>query len=164
MFDGGVFWGLLIIVLGLLLVIKQLFNLDMPVTKITFGFFFLLLGIKILFFNNWNFLNVSTSHDVIFGSNTMIYNEEEDEYNVVFGEGKLDLTELTQSPEDKIEVNAVFGEMKVYISKNTKLIIKQDAAFGSVKVEPDKHKDVPKTITVKLKANAVFGSLRVVRE
>jgi hypothetical protein len=40
MFDGGVFWGLLIIVLGLLLVVKQLFHLDMPVSKNHFWILF----------------------------------------------------------------------------------------------------------------------------
>ncbi|MDD2331344.1 MAG: hypothetical protein PHI68_01685, partial [Candidatus Cloacimonetes bacterium] len=46
-FFGNMFWGILIILLGLSLILKD-FNINIPLFKIFFGLIIILFGIKLL--------------------------------------------------------------------------------------------------------------------
>jgi len=45
---AGLFWGLILILIGIGIVIRVVFNIDFPVVKFLIAFFFIFIGIKIL--------------------------------------------------------------------------------------------------------------------
>ena len=46
---AGLFWGAFLLLLGVALIIKVVFNVDFPVFKVLVGIFLVLIGFKVLF-------------------------------------------------------------------------------------------------------------------
>jgi len=133
---AGMFWGILLILIGIGIVIRVVFNIDFPIVKFIVAFFFIFLGIKILL-GNFNFWKVR--HD----ENTTMFGErrikgldtEHKEYNVIFGSNMIDLRDIDLSQGSKeIEVNVIFGSTDIKISENTPIRIKAEAVFGSAQM------------------------------
>jgi predicted membrane protein len=133
---AGMFWGILLILIGLGIVIRVVFNIDFPIVKFIVAFFFIFLGIKILI-GNFNFKNVH--HD----ENTTMFGErriegldaEHKEFNVIFGSNMIDLRDIDLSQGSKeIEVNVIFGSADIKVSEKTPLKIKAESVFGSARM------------------------------
>ena len=46
---AGIFWGAFLLLLGVALIVKVVFNVDFPVFKVLIGIFLVLLGLKVIF-------------------------------------------------------------------------------------------------------------------
>ena len=169
MFSSGIFWGLFIIAFGLIMLIKHFFNFDLPVFRIMFGIFLILLGLSVLFSHPKSIIHTD-DQSVVFGNKGMFYEDGQKEYSAVFSNADLDLTAIDKVVEHKIEINCIFSEMTVYLNKGTKVILKSDAVFGSVNTpEPEISLQASDSIevivpTVKIKASAVFGKINFIRK
>ncbi len=134
---AGLFWGILIILIGISIIIRVLFNVDFPIFKILLGFLFLYLGLKILT-GSFGFKGFKgEENDVIFGEKIFseIADEENPEYNVLCGKGTFDFREINLSEKStKIKINTVFGGSVIKIKKDTPLKIKADAVFAGAKL------------------------------
>ena len=169
MFNSGIFWGIFIIAFGVVMIIKHLFSLDIPVVKIMFGVFLILLGFSVLFARP-KFMIHSDDHTVVFSNKGLTFHENEDEYVSVFSNAELDMTSIDKVIDETIEINSVFSEMTVLLNKETKVNLRSDAVFGSV-TKPDAEivKEVPDSVettipTINIKATAVFGKITFVRK
>lgn len=171
---AGMFWGILLILIGLGIVIRVVFNIDFPIVKFIIAFFFIFLGIKILL-GNFNFWKVR--HD----ENTTMFGErringidaEHKEYNVIFGSNVVDLRDIDLSQGSKeIEINVIFGSSDIKISEKTPVKIKAEAVFGSAQMPNGntasfgstqyKTESFSKdTNYLYIKADAVFGGFQV---
>ncbi len=171
----SMFWGLLLILIGLSLVIKVVFNIDFPVFKIVFAFFLIYMGIKIIT-GNFNFHNFkSGNNDVVFGEKT--FKEpfvDGQELNVVFSKGTVDLRNvmLSDSSPLHLKLNTVFSGTEVLLDSTTPIRITTEGAFSGVTFpngntssfgknnfdanSPDSQKGY-----IDLSANVVFGGLQV---
>lgn len=134
----ALFWGLFLIFIGFALIIKYVFNLDIPVVKLVIALFLIFIGIKLLV-GRTKFFHVSKNigeTDVIF--NEMRLNGKDingSEYNVIFGKLILDLRdyELSDLPK-KIEVNTIFGASEILINDNLPVHAKIEAVFSGAKM------------------------------
>jgi len=168
--NQGVFWGVMIIFFGLILLVKQMFHLEFPVIKVFIGVFLVMLGIKLLFFRTFTFNNPSKGGDVVFGSKEMNFITDIKEYNTVFGSLELDMRDLKVSPQGQYEINAVFGETTVILNNNTKVNLRSDVVLGSVEgpkpIETFEFESVLDStiVEVEIKASAVFGSISFKRK
>ena len=65
---AGIFWGIILILIGLGIVIRVVFNIDFPVFKFLVAIFFIFLGLRMMFgsFGIVNF-HVDSKNDVFFG-------------------------------------------------------------------------------------------------
>ena len=86
--------GALLIFIGVALVIKVIFNIDFPVFKILIAGFFIFLGIWILFGSIGKFQIKSGPNDVLFSERHYHAPYDQPEYNVVFGKGVFDFTDV----------------------------------------------------------------------
>ena len=130
----GMFWGILLILIGLGIVIRVVFNIDFPLIKFIIAFFFIFIGIKIIF-GNFNIIDRKANEQTTIFSESRIDGLEEDykEYNVIFGSSILDLRDVDLSKESKeIKINTIFGASVVKIDKDTPVRIKAEAAFAAV--------------------------------
>jgi hypothetical protein len=165
-YNSGLFWGIIVIILGAAILIKHIFNLEFPVIKVVFGVALILLGLRVLVFKDSHnhCCPQGDQNNVVFGEKNMIYSADNNEYNAVFSSAVLDLTKLEASIDHRIKVSCVFGNIKIVINPQTKLIIDSDVVFGSIS-NPDENKVADSNqIILKMKADAVFGSIRIVRE
>lgn len=147
---NGVFWSIFLILTGIIVVVKHLFRLNFITGRIIFGIFVLLIGVSLLFggsfafFGNHSIVNVSDKNDIILGngyfsSDEVNTNGSNAEYNIIFGSGTLDLSEITfpgGNDTRSIKVNCVFGSAEIRIPKNVQVRIKANSAFGRTEL-PD---------------------------
>ena len=175
--DSGLFWGLLLVILGLSLILKVVFHIDFPVVKILVAFFFIYLGIKILFSNFGMPMFKSGPHDVAFGEGSFKeIIQPYKEYQVVFGKGNFDFRNIKLPDSGKVEVkvSTVFGGAEIILNAETPVRIKADAVFAGTQL-PNGNSAVFGTVNYEsenfdetkpylyLKTEVVFGGVDIRR-
>lgn len=126
--SGDFFWGLLFIVIGVALVTKYVFHFNIPVLRIVFGFILIYLGLSVLFGGSL----IRGKGDIIFGSDSIRATDAKDEYNIIFGSGTVDLTDMgTPSTNRRIDVNTIFSSGNIKIRGDVPIVIKVDSAFSA---------------------------------
>jgi predicted membrane protein len=171
-FFSGFFWGTFLIVLGVVIILKVLFNINIPVFRILFAVLLIYLGIRILI---GGFCCGRPGNTVSFGeSNIRASDMPGNEYQVLFGKGVVDLTgvSLEQGTARK-KVHTVFGSCTLRIDPAMPVTITADSAFASARF-PDgnvitfgkytyrskNYQDTANALVID--ADVVFGQLDVV--
>jgi len=164
----GVFWGLLLIVVGVLAIANTVFNVNLPIFRIVVAVFFIFLGISVLVGG----FRVSTDRNtVIFEDRNLRVTPEPGQVNVLFSQGTLDFSDYPAGGHK--EVNVVFANGILLLDKETPARVKVSAAFSSARM-PDGNTVSFGDYTyqtpafqegeehLSIKASVVFGSLNVV--
>lgn len=171
---AGLFWGALLILIGLGIVIRVVFNINFPIVKFIVAFFFIFIGIKLLV-GNFNFWHGHVDENTTIFGDSKINGLDENfkEYNVIFGSSVIDLRDIDLSQGSKeIKINTIFGGSVLKINDSIPYRIKADAAFagaelpngttatfGSAKYQSDNFsKD---TTHLSIKVDVVFGSFKI---
>ncbi|GIL16955.1 MAG: hypothetical protein BroJett040_07060 [Oligoflexia bacterium] len=175
------FWGVAFIVLGLIMILNYVFGFHLPIIKILFGVLLVYWGISIIFDSgHWGFSvhgkKRQTETEAVFAHSTFKFNIENSEfpqkYDVVFGEGNLDLTDIDLKPNSRLEFNTVFGETQVFVKAKTPLRVLTKTVFGKASLpeqninafgeftyaSPGLKKEDP---AIEIIANTVFGSFSI---
>lgn len=130
----GLIFGSLLLLAGVGIIIKVVFNLDIPVFKIFFALLLIAVGIQMLVGFKWHKTFARTSpQEVIFSEATFDASHGFNEANVVFSSAVYDFTNLT--PENlprKMELSTVFGSTLIKVNKDTPLQIRADGAFAGI--------------------------------
>ena len=170
----GIFWGIILILIGFGLVIKIVFNIDFPIFKFIVAFFFILLGIKMLFGDFGVFKHHNRHGDVIFNERKIHGRTNgQDEYNVIFGKAEIDLRDVElHAGRNKLEINVVFGNANVILNKDVPVKIKSDVAFGGISLPDGDTGGFGSSMYISenfdenepylyIKASSVFGNMNV---
>jgi hypothetical protein len=171
--DNFAFWGIFLILSGIALLIRVLFNLEIPVLKVVAGLFFILTGLSIIFGKNnaiWPFKS---------GENEIIFKTEKinaasgllPRYNVLFSRTDFDLENIALGEAGrKLTINTVFSGSTLYISSEIPVTINVDAVFAGVKM-PGRYSPVfgrgtytsenfnPGIPHLSIEVNIVFGNV-----
>lgn len=132
-----IFLGALLVLLGLSLILKVAFNIDIPLARIIIGLFLVYLGIRLFIGKDFGLIPHHASEStVVFGQKTFSKITGDGEYHVVFGKGIIDLRNVDPADSQKIRIrlNTVFGSSDVLYSDSIPLKIKATAAFAGVKL------------------------------
>jgi predicted membrane protein len=172
---GSLFWGIVLIIVGLSLIVKVVFHIDFPIIKVLFAFFFIFLGIKILVGGWGSHIFRSGPNDVVFGQGKFVHeNVVPKEQNVIFGNGSIDFRRINMNAlPAEIEINTVFSGCEVLLKKDLPVKIKIDAAMSGVSLpnnnttvlgsafyqSPNFNEKLP---YLSIKANAVFSGLKII--
>jgi len=166
LFSPG-FWGIVLILLGLLFLFQEFFKVEIPIFTILISCLLIYFGIKLI---NGNIYSKKMENLNVFGSHILEYNEELNDYSNIFGESKLDLSTITIKENANIEINCIFGEFKVKISENlnykiisntvfgkTSMIDRSTDGFGSQTYTPSNYNaDLP---YLTIKSSVIFGNI-----
>ena len=165
---SGFFWGVMLIAAGVLMVLKNLLRLNIPVFKLLLGVFFVYLGISMLIGG----FSRRSGDEILFSSGTLKADEMQKDYNVIFGQGKIDFASL--APCDTVrtfDVNVIFSGAELLIDSSMQFEVKTSAVFASADLPNDKkvsfgsgqykaNQDSAQAKIV-INSNVVFGTLRV---
>jgi predicted membrane protein len=122
------FWGIFLISSGLVLIAKYYLNWNIPTGRVLIGLFLVSLGLSILIGG----FGVKDSNNVIFNEGRLTTASSDRDYNIVFGQGTLDLTDVPADQlEKRIDVSTVFAATEVILPKDLSVSIKADSAFAS---------------------------------
>jgi predicted membrane protein len=164
---NGIFWGGFLIILGLLAIVKAVFHLNISMFRIGFALLIIAIGLSMLVtrprFHGGN-------NTVLFG-NRQLFLAEQDEYNVIFGQGLIDLSAVNNEPRTRqLEINVVFGEGVIKINPDLPMTIKVSSVFAGAEL-PDGNRVTMGDYTyrtpnytehnggIRVKANVIFGNL-----
>ena len=171
----GIFWGAFLLLLGAVLIIKVVFNLDFPVGKVIIGIFLVVLGVKLLFgrFGHHSFRGPSES--TVFNERIYHNPDPDKEYSVVFAKGVYDFTGVDLSGGSyRTEISTIFGGSQIIIPREAPVRITADAVFSGAEL-PDGNTAVfgttvyesesfsPDSAYIDIKLNVVFGGVQVIR-
>ena len=166
------YWGSLVILAGILLISRNVFKIDLPVMGIIIPIIIISIGVAMLTGTKGS-LHIRGGKDAVFSESRYEANNDDTEYNVVFGKGMYDLRNIKPTDKDvRIEINTVFGGAEIIISPDIPLIITISSVFGGAKL-PDggsvafgertyktpAYRDG--TPCVRVKADVVFGGVDV---
>ena len=167
--SSAAFWGFIIVLVGLSILLREIFHIHIPFVRILFGFILVYWGVKMIaggFGRSWS------SNSVVFNESNMSYDDSKKDYNVIFGSSTIDLFKMENKVGQKIEVNVVFGNGTLIINDSIPTLVEISSAFGSAQA-PDKSvnalgKTSYTTSTYKdgepcvfIKASVVFGRLEI---
>jgi len=172
----GLFWGVLLVLIGLAAIFKVIFNVNL--FGVLFAIFLIFVGISMLVGKPWMFHHPKGENDMMFGDHKMNEQPRDNaEYNVIFGRSVYDFRNV-QFPDNepiKIKINTIFGNSVILINKNTAVKIKSDAvfagasmpdgnsvAFGSIQYATDSFAVALNHLYID--APVVFGAVQVVSE
>jgi hypothetical protein len=166
----GLFWGIALIILGIGLMARFMYNINFPWFRIFFAFIFIYAGLWLLLRPKFD---LSSGNLILFSQGQLQYNEVPDDYTLLFSSGTMDITNIVVTKTHSIEVNSIFSESVISVGKNLNFKIKADAAFasfsgpggnsvsfGSQNYQPSWFD--PGKPHLNIKANVVFGNMRVV--
>ena len=172
---GSLFWGMVLIIIGLSLIIKVIFHIEFPVMKVLFAFFFIYLGIKLLVGNWGTHVFRAGPDDIVFGQANFVHEKTiPKEQNIIFGSGSIDFRKLDMNAlPAEVEINSVFGGCEILLKKEFPVKIKVDAAFagvslpngnntilGSAFYQSPTYDETKPYLTIK--ASAVFSGLKII--
>jgi hypothetical protein len=169
---AGLFWGIVLIVIGLSIILRIAF--DVSIIRIVIAVVFILIGVNMLI-GRPVIHHEGNENQVIFGERNYSSNPVHGaEYNTVFGKTVYDFRDIQSLPElrTKIRFNTVFGSNEILLPAELPVKIKADAvfatatmpngntvAFGSTNYEANTERS--DTSLLVIEANVVFGSLIV---
>ena len=172
---AGLFWGAFLLLLGIALIIKVVFNVDFPVFKVLVGIFLILLGIKVLFGRFIFPADRFNPEDTIFNERVYDNPESGKEYTVLFAKGVYDFTSVDLDKGNfNAKVSTVFGGAQIIIPRDKPVRIKADAVFAGAEM-PDGNTAVfgstiyesdtwsPDSAAIDIKVDVVFGGVQVIR-
>ncbi|MGB4640371.1 MAG: hypothetical protein WBH95_10405 [Caldicoprobacterales bacterium] len=161
------FWGILLIGIGILLILKYQFKLNISMPRIIIGVLFIAMGVSALM---GGFV-VKNRSDMFFSDGKVEIVDPEKEYNVVFGNMVIDLSTISiDELRDNIQINTIFGNTLIKINPEIPTVIKISSAFGSGNT-PDgstivfgdhTYRTGEGTPALVIEANVVFGKIDIV--
>ncbi len=167
-----VFWGVFLIILGISMVIKVLFHLNIPLFRVALAFLLIYAGISALM--GGFAAKPQPANDIFFNDSRIHVVEPQAKYNIFFGKGTIDLSDanLTDTP---IEINTIFGAGIIKINPNLPVKVNLDAAFagartpdgntisfGNYSYHSPKYKAGERHLEIN--AHVVFGGLELVTD
>ena len=169
----GIFFGILLILAGTALILRILFNIDIPVFKLLIAFILIYIGIRMLS-GDFSIKNIHTGQNaVIFGETNFKGIPDNHEYTILFAQARIDLSDVKASDDLKsLKINTIFGESELIIRKDQSIRIKADAAFASARLPGNKETSFGKVqyqtrsdkIMLEVESNVVFGEFRVLEK
>lgn len=174
MFTSGLFWGTLLIIIGLSVILKAIFGINLPIIRILLGVLIIYLGMRVIIggFSK----TVDFGEDAFFGNSHLTFTQEQKDYSILFGTGTIDLRPVKDSDKkERINSGIIFGKSTIILPKGEPFKVDLSAAFGKVELDEKsingigdtvwyspEYKDSEESNT--LKASAVFGSMEIVRK
>lgn len=168
----GVFWGIILIVFGIGIILKVIFGVS--VFRILIAVFFILIGLKILVGKSAININ-SNEKDVIFNDRRYtVFPDQSTEFNTIFGKSTYDFRDA-KMPVDlplELEFSAIFGHTELLLPPGLGVKIKAEAVFGSIQLPNNntvnfgdsyytsKHDTITDNL-INIKASAVFGNIEI---
>lgn len=144
------FWGFLFLSIGAIILVQNIFGINLPIVRIAFGLFLVYMGLKVVFgsFGGWSgdVKKRATHNEAVFSEAQFEFNKsfsngdsqninDKQSFHTVMASSQLDLStvELTNSP-ITIEINNVMGQTKI-ISPKVPYQIRSKVVLGEVKIK-----------------------------
>ena len=156
------FWGVIVVLIGLSMILNDVFKINLPLFKIIIAVFFIYIGVRIMS----GTFSVKGESASVFGDNRVKIELPEDlpkEYSVIFGSQTIDLSDMRSNNEiDRVQVNVVFGSARIIVHRDQRVKMKVNSVLGSAHAPSSSGNDTLKNV-IQIEGNVVFGDVKVRR-
>jgi hypothetical protein len=167
----GIFWGVLLIVVGVWFLLRNSLPFHIPVVRLIIAVVLIYVGIRVLVVRPV----IKDSNTIVFSESSLAYSPSHGrDYNVIFSSGSIDLTGISLAGGSvSTEVNVVFGNGTLRIDPSQPVRVSMSSAFGTVDAPSGRSVAFGDTVyttssykdgapALEIHATAVFGRLRIV--
>lgn len=160
-FFGGLFWGILISLIGISIVLKYAFHIEFPFVRIFFGIIIILIGFRLILGHTGK----SYSKTRTYAKNQILAANND----VVFSSATIDLSSIEEEKQLPSEISVVFGSAVVIIPDTLNLEVFSTTVFGTTML-PDRTyagfgedryliQNIPDVKVHRIQVTTVFGKL-----
>jgi predicted membrane protein len=128
-FSASNWLGAIVVLVGVMLLINNVFNLGIPIFTIILSFGLIWIGILLI---RGSVLTKEDSARTVFGESKMNHTPGQQNYSVTFGSVTLNLQDFRPDKPESLNLDCTFGEMKVIVSREVELQISGNSSFGSL--------------------------------
>ena len=167
----GIFWGVLLIVVGVWFLVRRYVPVHIPVIRVIIAVLFVYIGIRVLVRGPV----VQDRNTLVFSDSTALHYTPDSgrDYNVIFSRGDVDLASVAVSATSiRAQVNVVFGSATLHINPATPAKVNMSSAFGTVDAPGERTVAFGETVyttpaykagapALEVHAAAVFGRLTI---
>lgn len=133
----GIFFGTLLVLWGLSLIIETIFGISIPIVKVGFACFLIYSGLMLI----KGIYEVQQQKIIFFSQESVTADEAkaQNAYKIVFGQGTIDLSNITADSDEviNIQIYTLFGKAMLKINPEIPTIVNATSIFSSVTF-PDK--------------------------
>lgn len=130
---SGLFWGAIVVLIGLGIILNGVLGIRIPMVRIIFGLLLIYWGVSLLAGMSFR----RTSGATAFNETVVRSSEASGKQDVLFGKATIDLTGIQLKPGvNRYEVNTVFGASVIRLNPATPAKVIVSSAFGGVRM-PD---------------------------
>jgi len=163
-------FGVILIMLGLSLLIKTIFGLDLPIFRLLIAGFLLYFGFMTLvggkpFDQKW----------IFFSEKILTPTQPIRQYNIVFGKGIIDLSQISPTiDEHTVKINTIFGETIIKTNAQIPTTIQAHVTFGETTLPDTRHLSLGsdtysslsnnEKVRLRIESNTIFGSTKIQAE
>jgi predicted membrane protein len=137
---SGLFWGIILILLGISVIINIVFHIHVPFFRIILAVILIYAGVRVLTGGNWGHGRCGSmrSADRAVFCDGVFNRSSGGEHTVVFGKDVIDAEAVFSEDPARtvIKVNTIFGHSVVLIPKTMPIVIRVSSAFSGVRL-PD---------------------------
>lgn len=169
-------WGIIFITLGVLILIKAFFGIDIPIFRIVLALALLYMGISLLINPPRSRVFIShsgTKHSqqAMFSKRNFKHEEIAENYQITFGQSTIDLRAANVDKPTTTDINISFGSATLRLNPEIPTLITANASFGKVEFPDDTqitmgnytyrthpHDTEP---LLNIRANVSFGALEI---
>jgi predicted membrane protein len=171
---GPIFWGIIVTLFGISVLLNALFGISIPFGQITFALLLIYAGFSLL--TNNKFHKTGCSHEwacsetAFTKTKTTASHDPFQKYNITFGNNTIDLSAIN-SQQTTIKVDVAFGSGTLIINPESAVTIVANSTFGSAILPDDTvitfgshtYATHPEQINnrIFIEANVAFGNLTV---
>jgi energy-coupling factor transporter transmembrane protein EcfT len=166
---GSVVFGIILLILGIILLLANIFGFKINFFRLFPGVILLILGIIIIFGQ------FGGRHEVIFDRKTIDLNEPYIEKNIIFAEGEINLNDLEQLESGKkMKINVIFGSGKLVLNPEISTVVNASTVFGSLELPQRTVNFIgstnyrfgdfqPEQPFLDIEINVIFGQLKTIK-
>lgn len=169
-FFTEVFWGSVLILLGISMIIKTIFGIDIPIVRTVFAVLLIYAGITMISTIGSKHKNTT---NITFAEKTIIPEKVDNFYSVMFGKGIIDLTHLHDLDEIlNVKIDVISGQATLKINRRIPTELHTKTNFGNAEFPDNTSISSGSYVyrnyagqgepSVKVHANVVFGNLQVI--
>ncbi len=126
-YSGSTFLGLIVVVIGLLLLVRNVFHIHIPVFTIVASLGLIWLGILLI---RGSVAAKAYGARTVFGDGKLNYTPGQESYSVVFGSGVLNLQGAKPDAPVYLNVECTFGDLKIIANRDVPIRIEGNSTFG----------------------------------
>jgi hypothetical protein len=128
-YSGAAIFGGAIVLIGVLLLVRNIFNIHIPVFTLLASLGLIWLGILMI---RGNIQGKHNGERILFNESRLNYTPGQDSYSVLFGSGTLNLQDVKPDKPLHLNLELTFGEFKVVTNREVNLQVEGNVSFGKI--------------------------------